>query len=676
MVNQLQTYKKVFYSCILFLFFSSVFFLYLHNITQDIYSGDIGDLVTASYVFGVPHPPGYPLFTFLGFLFSHIPFSFPVVSRVALISFLSSWLGLIVLYKFAKKVSNDIFISLLATSILAFSYLYWLHAEVPEAFGLNNFFVIALFYISYLFYKEKKVWQFYLLCFCMGLSLTHHQTILFIFPGLFLLLLKNLKYVFKKKKRILLAFLSFIVGFFPYLYVLIAASHNPIINWDNAYNFQNLIHLILRKDYGFAPAIVNEVPFAVKIIQVKSYFESLIIFYSYQVLFLALLGVIKLIKIDRLLFVSLFISFLFSGPAYIFYGANITTEAAGMGIIERFYLISAIILMFFVIYGLVFVKELLNHILSKKIYTFILLSYFLIIPFFLVKYNFEKTNLSQSHIGNNLAIDILSSLPKNAVIFVSGDTTSFNIWYVHYVLGFRPDVNIINPPGVGGNIYFDNQINRYHKLHPSIKLTNLVAQTLEDIRKRHSVYTTYEISSIPKHTILLPKGLIYEMTYDNAMPTKQEYIRSVEPVLNTIHRVRSQTLLPYDDNLIASEIPMIYSNALVRVGDFLFSYYHDSATPEHYYRRALWFDDKNPAAYAGLSLSQYKAYNDCPNSIENMNSAIDIYPIWKTYYLQLYLLYKRCNTSQKIVNKYKERYYSLFKISIDTDLTNSTKRKI
>ena len=45
---------------ILFLFFSSIALIYLHNLTRDIYSGDIGDLVTAASVFGVPHPPGYP----------------------------------------------------------------------------------------------------------------------------------------------------------------------------------------------------------------------------------------------------------------------------------------------------------------------------------------------------------------------------------------------------------------------------------------------------------------------------------------------------------------------------------------------------------------------------------------------------------------------------------------
>src|SRR4030066_1838983 len=111
---------------IIFFFFTFIGIVYLHNLTRDIYSGDIGDLVTAAYVFGVAHPPGYPLFSFLGFIISHLPIPLPVVSKVGLISVFSSLTGLIIYYKFCQKVKESVFISLLSTSILAFSYFYWL----------------------------------------------------------------------------------------------------------------------------------------------------------------------------------------------------------------------------------------------------------------------------------------------------------------------------------------------------------------------------------------------------------------------------------------------------------------------------------------------------------------------------------------------------------------------
>ena len=34
---------------------------------------DGGDLITAAYTLGVPHPPGYPVYCLLGHLFAHLP---------------------------------------------------------------------------------------------------------------------------------------------------------------------------------------------------------------------------------------------------------------------------------------------------------------------------------------------------------------------------------------------------------------------------------------------------------------------------------------------------------------------------------------------------------------------------------------------------------------------------
>ncbi len=138
------------------LFFWAVAYGYLVNITHDVYSGDIGDLTTAAYFFGVPHPPGYPTLTLLGFLFSRIPIALPIISRISLVSLCAALLGLIFYFKFAIEILTGqivgkktpvwiiLFIGIFATSLLAFSYLYWLYAEIPEVFALSNCLLIIL----------------------------------------------------------------------------------------------------------------------------------------------------------------------------------------------------------------------------------------------------------------------------------------------------------------------------------------------------------------------------------------------------------------------------------------------------------------------------------------------------------------------------------------------------
>ena len=51
--------------------------LFLLFLAAGIYGGDSGDLVTAAVVRGVPHPPGYPLYTLLGHILTHVPFGTP-----------------------------------------------------------------------------------------------------------------------------------------------------------------------------------------------------------------------------------------------------------------------------------------------------------------------------------------------------------------------------------------------------------------------------------------------------------------------------------------------------------------------------------------------------------------------------------------------------------------------
>src|SRR3989304_10001566 len=62
-----------------------LWFIFLFFQAEGIYGGDSGDMVTAAYLGGVPHPPGYPLYTFLGWLLTKIPVS-TVAFRIGLLS--------------------------------------------------------------------------------------------------------------------------------------------------------------------------------------------------------------------------------------------------------------------------------------------------------------------------------------------------------------------------------------------------------------------------------------------------------------------------------------------------------------------------------------------------------------------------------------------------------------
>ena len=63
-----------------------VFAVYLTTLAKSTVSLDNGELAATSYLLGIPHPTGYPLFTIIGFLFSHIPLSMRVIHQLNLLS--------------------------------------------------------------------------------------------------------------------------------------------------------------------------------------------------------------------------------------------------------------------------------------------------------------------------------------------------------------------------------------------------------------------------------------------------------------------------------------------------------------------------------------------------------------------------------------------------------------
>lgn len=659
------------YKIILLVFFTGIALLYIHHLTRDIYSGDIGDLVTAAYVFGVPHPPGYPSFTLFGFILSHLPIPLPPVSKVGLISVFSSLTALFFLFKYSQIISKDFLISLLSTSILGFSYLFWFHSEIPEVFALNNAFIVLILYFSIRYYREKQVKYLFILSFISGLSLTHHHTILFILPAAFFLVTTHIKDILKNRRTIYFSVFFFILGLTPYLYVPLAAVGNPVVNWGNATTLNNVIGLILRRDYGqFAPQIINEVPIAYKGELLKIYFKTLFNQYSYLGCVFFLLGVVQFLKTDKKLGIALLFAFVFSGPFFVYYGANYYTTSASLGVIERFYTLSFVVFMFFTAPGLLLLKNALQSYWLLRKYSQIIILFFFILPLYMVAYNSEKTDLSKTHIGNNYALDILLPLPKNSVLFVtSGDTTVFNVWYARYVLGIRTDVDIINPPRVGNNLFLDNEMNTYYKKNPQTKINTVLAETISEIWKKRRIYTTSEQELVPKNSMLVPKGLVLEFTPKNNVPSVENYIKEIELNMRAYHETRLATLAESEKNLITTEIPMIYSNALVRVGNFLLSQYKNSKSAQHYFEKAIWFNPENSGAHAGLALAEFEnnTPSSCKNAIHHMKQAIEYYFIFKKYYTKLYLFYKECHADSKTISDFKTLYYSMFKTAIEDE---------
>ena len=184
-----------------FLISGSVFF---YTMSPEVTLQDSGELVTGAFNFGVPHPTGYPLWAFLGWIWRHlVPFGnpawrlglFSVVTGAALVGILTLLMSrsLLMLLRNSPwgEALDDSLKSRLSLSIgttvammFAFNRGVWQWACVPEMRALNAFSYVATTCFLFAWMMRPSHHRYiYALLLVWGLSLANHQTIVvMIFP--------------------------------------------------------------------------------------------------------------------------------------------------------------------------------------------------------------------------------------------------------------------------------------------------------------------------------------------------------------------------------------------------------------------------------------------------------------------------------------------------------------
>ena len=656
--------KSVFIPLIIFL---AVFGTYVHNLSLSVFGGDVGDFVSAIVTHGVPHPSGYPLFTMLGILANSLPFNMTAAWKVGLVSVLAASFSLIFLYIITLLLTKNKMIAIITSLYMAFFSLFWLYAEIAEVFSLTILFILLLFLFSILFYKTKKTLYLYVVSFFAGLSLSHHEIILAIFPSVAILVFSANWRIIKSPLLIAKCLGLFLLGLLPYLYIPIAASLHPLVNWDQAYTLQNFIHLVTRGDYGWQPTS-GTISISFKFLAVLSYFEKMFIELTPAGSFLILLGMFQTLRKKQFaLFSALFLGFFLTGPFYVWYGFVPLLSGFVMGVIERFYLISSAFLFVFFGFGLELFSTLLSSIIptdNKKrrgIYKQIIIVIFLILPIALFNINFSKIDLHAVWVGDNLGTDILQPLPKNSVLAIEGDTAFFNTEYMQIARNVRRDITLTNVISLNDhkNIMQDIAKTTGGKDVPT-DIKFLIA--LESFSKSRPVFATTQFQfrdNLYPHINWIPYGILFKIADKQEMQlTEPQFISLQENLFKQMHLPASfsKTAMAFH-NLTISDIPAVYAQGYVNIGDYLLSHYGDVSLAKIYYLRSIDTYPFLASAYTGMGYINLSE-NDCKAAENQFLQSKQIDPTKKAPYMALYLTYANClrdpQKAQGIANSFSK----------------------
>lgn len=144
--------------------------------------GDSPQHVLSAMLWAVPHPPGYPLQTALGWLWSRLPWSDPEAAVNGLSGLFSAGAAaaLFVLLRLggARRAA-----ALTGAALMALAPLFWYYALVVEVRALNDFLALAAACFAFAWSRGGRPRSLLAFALLFGLGLSHHPTYLFLLPA-------------------------------------------------------------------------------------------------------------------------------------------------------------------------------------------------------------------------------------------------------------------------------------------------------------------------------------------------------------------------------------------------------------------------------------------------------------------------------------------------------------
>ena len=245
-----------------FFVFGLALALYLRTLAPSITwknnGGDSGDLITAAFTGGIPHPPGYPLYTMLAGGFIALPGG-DVAYRVNLLSALSAAATVLILFAIARQWldAGRIWRSAIAAAsalLFATSSLFWSQATIAEVYSLNALLVACAFGGLLLWSERIRIGQAAdasrrlgqsVVAIAFGLGLAHHLTILLLLPAAVVLLWRKARPVDLAK----VAAVALVISGLIYLTLLPRALRDAPTSWGDIRSWDDFWWLVSAQIY-------------------------------------------------------------------------------------------------------------------------------------------------------------------------------------------------------------------------------------------------------------------------------------------------------------------------------------------------------------------------------------------------------------------------------------------
>ncbi|MGA2192916.1 MAG: DUF2723 domain-containing protein, partial [Nitrospirota bacterium] len=227
------------------------FLVYLLTVAPEVTFWDSGELIYGALTLGIPHPPAYPMFCMIAKLFTLIPLG-NAAYKVNLLSAVFGAGTVYLLFRLIEKAAGPaqggtVIAAAAALSFAFFPY-YWGVSVITMVYTMTMFLFMATahFLLDYSLHERES--SLHASAFFMGLSMTCHQSALFILPAYVVF------YMFagrgcKKPVTVLISIFFFLLAFSTVLYLPIRAAAHPDLNIGDPEVLLNYLWVTKIPDY-------------------------------------------------------------------------------------------------------------------------------------------------------------------------------------------------------------------------------------------------------------------------------------------------------------------------------------------------------------------------------------------------------------------------------------------
>jgi len=452
---------------------------YLATAAPDLTFWDASEFVTAAHTFGIPHPPGTPLWVMLARVFSLALESAGPVRSITLLSVTSgAAAGAIGAAMAARWVGGRGAVAAAVSAGTMFTV--WNNATEVEVYAASLLASVCMLYAGDRAGRpdtadaQRIRWRL-LVAFIAGVSLPLHLSAVVALPAAIVLAWRgNRISAFQFAGLLGVAAL----GASSVFVMLFRAQHNPSLNSGNPETFQALIDVLQRKQYAVAGLFPRRAPLWLQLGNVFQWADWQVAYGLFPEVgpgwrrtpltllwaWLGLLGLraawlherrvgraLAVLAISGTIGVAIWLN-LRTGPSF---GAGVLPEGALHEARERDYFFALGFWCWGILAGMGLARIATS--LARRIPRLFTVPVFAVaaLPLVVNREVVDRSKEPNATLPRTIARLMLDAVPVNGVLIVGGDNDTFPIWYLQQVEHYRPDVQAVSAPLLGARWYRD-----------------------------------------------------------------------------------------------------------------------------------------------------------------------------------------------------------------------------